>query len=166
MLSPFGKSIWVAYNLSVNKNVFFAFFSFFSGPHFSGLLETVFFIFFLTGGQGPFFFPFFSSNKSISKLPKMHSAASGHARVLAARRRSCSLEGPSFAQTLNLSEAPKALRACICVRAGCFCARTCSSERPWDAPNFDFGARDGCFFEAFICGERSMRTASDIDKTL
>ena len=105
-------------------------------------------------------------SKSISKLPKIASGASGFARVLAARRRSCSLEGPSFAQTLNFSEAPKALRACICVRAGRFCARTCSSERPWDAPNLDFGVRDGCFVEVFPCCERSMRKASDIDKTL
>ena len=52
------------------------------------------------------------------------------------------------------------------MRAGRFCDRTCSSERPWDAPNLDFGARDGCFFEVFLCGERSMRKASDIDKTL
>ena len=50
--------------------------------------------------------------------------------------------------------------------AGRFCACTCSSEPPWDVPNLDFGARDDRFFEVFPCGERSMRKASAIDKTL
>ena len=40
------------------KNRFF--FSFFSGPHFGGFSETIFLsCFFLTEGQGPFFFVFF-----------------------------------------------------------------------------------------------------------
>ena len=69
-----------------------------------------------------------------------------------------SLEVAAFAPTKKFSEAPEALRACICAQAGRFCARTCSSERLWDVPNLDFGARDGCFFEVSPCAKHPTST--------
>ena len=77
-----------------------------------------------------------------------------------------SLEVASFAPTYKFSEAPRALWTCYFARLGRFGARTCSPEDSQDAPGFDFGARDDCFFEVFARGKRLRRKTSDIDKTL
>ena len=68
------------------------------------------------------------NSKSISKLPKMHSAASGHARVLAAPAAPFLARRRSFEPTLKFSEAPEALQARFFARAGRFCDRPGRSE--------------------------------------
>ena len=62
----------------------------------------------------------------------------------------------------KFSEAPKALRAHFFVRLDRFCAQTCSSEPPRDAPSLDFQGQDGRFFKIFACDERLTRKTSGI----
>ena len=50
-------------------------------------------------------------------------------------------------------------------RLGRFCARTCSSEPPRDAPGLDFRVRNACFFDVFLCDELAMRNRSGCAKT-
>ena len=99
-------------------------------------------------------------------IPKMHSEASGGARVLAAHSRAFSLEVASLAATYKFSEAPEALRARFFARLGRFGAQTCSPERPRDAPALDIRAQNNSFCEVFPFDEHSMRKTSDIKKTL
>ena len=97
---------------------------------------------------------------SISKLPKNASGASAGARVLAARRRTCSLEGPSFALTFKFSEAPQALRANFFARTGRFCVRLARSKVPqtrfWKPKRLDFRgfSRYPCFSFFFFSSSR------------
>ena len=51
-------------------------------------------------------------------------------------------------------------------RLGRFGAQTCSPKGPQDASGLDSETRKNCFFEVFVCGKRSTRKTSDIDKTL
>ena len=87
------------------------------------------------------------SAKSISKLLKIASEPSGGARVLAACRRSCSLEVDSFALTFRFSEAPQALRANFFASTGRFRARLARSKGPrtrfWKPKRLDFRGFSG-----------------------
>ena len=92
---------------------------------------------------------------SISKLPKMHSAASGHVRSSEDLGRVFSLEDASLVLTFEFSETPEALRARFFLRPGHFFARTrCLFDRTGC-----FFARTGCFFfrtgHFFVQGERT-----------
>ena len=95
------------------------------------------------------------SPKSISKLPKIHSEASGHVRSSEALGRVFSLEDASLVLTFEFSETPEALRARFFLRPGHFFARTrCLFDRTGC-----FFARTGCFFvrtgHFFAQGERT-----------
>ena len=74
---------------------------------------------------------------------------SGPARSLETLGRILSLEVASFALTEKFSEALEALRACIFARAGRFCARTCFSKRPRNAPILDFEPDTAVFWRFF-----------------
>ena len=104
--------------------------------------------------------------KSISKLPKNASDASGHGAPWPLAGRSFSLEVASFAPTYKFSEAPEALRARFFARLGRFGAQTCSPEPPWDAPGLDFQIQNNSFFDVFPFDEHSARKTSNIKKTL
>ena len=119
------------------------------------LLLYVFYHVHIGGREAPPLYPF--EDSEISLWQRSRFGGTGLA---------FSLEIASFALAKKFSEAPRALRSRFFARLGCFGARTCSPEGFQDAPGFDFGARNGGFFEVFACGKRSTSKTSNIEKTL
>ena len=103
---------------------------------------------------------------SISKLPKMASGLSGHARVLAACKRSCPLEVDSFTLTLKFRKPRKHFERFFFLALAAF-GRDLLVRR---ALGLDFGSRNAWIFEGFRAlrplAIKSRTQGRDIAKTV